>query len=144
MTMRVHPALDSLLVDASKIKLHPANPRVGDVGTIVDSIEANGVYRPVYVQRSTGYVLAGNHTYQAMLALGADRVPAIMLDVDDEQALRILLIDNRIPDLGSYDNQQLADLLEGLSTSDRGLVGTGYGPSDLDELLAAIADTDAA
>ena len=142
--MRVHPSLDPLLVDASSLKLHPANPRLGDVSAIVDSIEENGVYRPVYAQRSTGYVLAGNHTFQAMLALRAKRVPVLYLDVDDEQALRILLIDNRSADLGTYDNQQLADLLEGLSESDHGLAGTGYVPDDLAELLDALATADEA
>lgn len=57
------------------------------------------------------------------------------VDVDDRDARRILVADNRTSDLASYDDFALADLLKQLAEED-GLPGTGYDGSDLDDLLA--------
>lgn len=40
-------------------------------------------------------VLAGNHTLQAARELGMAEVTVTQLDVDEEQARRIMLVDNR-------------------------------------------------
>ena len=131
-------------VKTGQLNLHPHNARQGDVGAICQSLEAHGQYRPLVVQRSTGNVLAGNHTLRAAQALGWTEVDVTYLDVDDDQALRILLVDNRSNDLATYDNSVLTDLLESLVRSDFGLEGTGFDGSDLDDLLAEFQeDTEA-
>ena len=117
------------------LNLHPLNPRQGDIGLIAESIEANGWFGTVVAQCSTGNVLAGNHRVQAAAHLGMDKVPVHWVDVDDEQALRILLADNRSSDLADNDDGYLAELLTFLAKSDDGLVGTGYDNDDLDLLL---------
>lgn len=114
---------------------HPSNPRQGDVGAIVQSIEANGWIGSLVAQLSTGHVLAGNHRLQAAIHLGMDKVPVHWVDVDDETALRILLADNRTADLATYDDQQLAALLQTFGTTDA-LNGTGFDGDDLDTLLS--------
>lgn len=124
----------------SALQLHPHNARQGDVGAICQSLEAHGQYRPLVVQRSTNHVLAGNHTLQAMQALGWTEADVTYIDVDDDQALRILLVDNRANDLATYDNSVLTDLLEALVRSEFGLEGTGFDGSDLDDLLAEFTD----
>jgi hypothetical protein len=50
------------------------------------------------------YVLAGNHRLQAARAQSIARVPVIFVDVDDDAARRILLVDNRTNDLAEYDD----------------------------------------
>ena len=119
-----------------EMKPHPKNPRQGDVGAIHQSIEQNGWYGAVVVQKSTGYVLAGNHRLQAAIAQGADKLPAMVVDVDNETATKILLADNRTNDLAAYDVEGLAGLLEGLTDFD----GTGYDGDDLDDLLASLQE----
>lgn len=126
------------LVALKALKPHPQNPRQGDIGAIYQSIEANGFYGAVVAQRSTGYILAGNHRYKAAKRAGLSQVPVIWLDVDDDRALRILLADNRTNDLASYDNDALAAILSELAESSD-LVGTGYTGDDLDDLLADLA-----
>ena len=131
-------------VKTGQLNLHPHNARQGDVGAICQSLEAHGQYRPLVVQRSTGNVLAGTHTLRAAQALGWTEVDVTYLDVDDDQALRILLVDNRSNDLATYNNSVLTDLLESLVRSDFGLEGTGFDGSDLDDLLAEFQeDTEA-
>ena len=119
---------------------HPSNPRQGDVGAIHESIEANGFYGAVIVQKSTGYVLAGNHRMQAAAHAGAKSLPVIEVDVDDATATRILLADNRTNDVATYDQDALAGLLRSLA-EDGGLAGSGYDGDDVDALLADIAQT---
>lgn len=107
------------------IKPHPENPRVGDVEAIVESIRVNGIYKPIHVQKSTGFIIAGNHTWMAAKSEGREEIDAIVHDIDDEKAKRIMLVDNRSADKGEYDTDKLYAVLESVLDLD----GTGY---DLD------------
>lgn len=98
-------------------------------------MQANGVYRPVIVQKTTGYILAGNHTYRAMRELGETRIPVIYVDVDDDTATRILLADNKTAELAKYDDKALAELLENIPDLD----GTGFDERDLQDLQDLLA-----
>ena len=130
------------MVAVTKLTIHPNNPRQGDIGAIVESIEKNGWYGTLVAQKSTGRVLAGNHRLQAAQALGMEEVPVYWVDVDDTEAQRILLADNRTSDLASYDDNILADLLKDMALNGAGLEGTGYDGDDLDDLLADISVVD--
>lgn len=105
------------------LKEHPQNPNRGNEGLIDESLEANGWYGAVVAQRSTGYILAGNHRYRRALKKGATAVPVIWKDVDDEAALRIMLVDNKSTRDGRDDEEALSLALESLES----LEGTGYG-----------------
>ena len=130
--------LKIMRVPVSDLNLHPHNARQGDVGAICQSLEAHGQYKPLVVQKSSNTVLAGNHTLQAASALGWKEVDVTFVDVDDEHALRILLVDNRTSDQATYDDTVLTDLLEHLVHTGEGLHGTGWDGDDLDELLADV------
>ena len=132
----INEAVELAPVDA--VQPHPRNPRQGDVGAIHESIEANGFYGAVVAQRSTGFILAGNHRWQAARHAGATEVPVIWVDVDDDHALRILLADNRTNDLATYDDSALASLLQELADAGN-LAGTGYDGDALDDLLADLS-----
>ncbi len=131
----IRPEIQSLATPITQLKPHPQNVRQGDIGAISLSLEQHGQYRPIVVQQSTGFILAGNHTYKAAKALKWKDIAATYVDVDDEQALRILLIDNRANDLASYDDSALVEMLKGLMDTELKLDGTGFDPSDLDQLL---------
>ena len=122
-------------VTLTKLTPHPRNVRQGDVGAISQSLTEHGQYRPIVVQRSTGQIIAGNHTYRAASSLGWKQVAVTYLDVTDEQALRILLVDNRTNDLATYDDTALTDLLTALAETEQQLAGTGFDLDDLDLLL---------
>lgn len=133
--VRFHEQVTHLLVDIDEVKRHPDNPREGDVDAIIESIEVNGFISPVIAQKSTGYIIAGNHRYDALQALGSAVIPVIQIDVDDEMAKRYLLADNRTSDLGRYNEQNLMDLLLSMQDSELGLIGTGYTEDALNALL---------
>lgn len=113
---------------------HPSNARRGDLATIRDSLAVHGQFAPIVVQKSSGHIIKGNHTHRAAVELGWRKIDAILLDIDDDRALRILLVDNRASDLGDYREQSLTDLLASLDD----LTGTGYEPGDLDARLAQL------
>jgi len=134
--VRFQSDLQPLMVPIDKVRPHPDNPNSGDVEEIASSIEENTMYRPVWAQRSTGYILGGHHVYAACLALGSDEVPVIWCDVDDETALRILVGDNQIARLAVIDEGLLAPLLARLEQTERGLLATGFNPIDVEQITA--------
>lgn len=119
-------------VPLSDVAEHPQNPRKGNVELIAESLQHNKQYRPIIVQRSTGHIIAGNHTYRAAKHLGWDSIDATYIDVDDEHALRIMVADNRTSDQGTYDANILAEVLRALPDPS---VGTGYSEDDLSILI---------
>jgi len=128
--------IEHLIVDIDSVQPHEKNVRQGDVGAISESLKAHGQYRPIVVDRRTNRILAGNHTWKAAKALGWQQIAAGYVETkDDDEALRILLADNRTTDLASYDDSGLAELLKQLSDTDIGLEGTAFDGDDLDALL---------
>lgn len=144
---RARPDLQGLirpLFDAAQqpvIQRHPANPRRGDHDAIVKSIRNNGVYSPIKVQRSTGYVLAGNHTLDAILDQGGTSAPWVWLDVDDAEARRIMLDDNHVGELGGYDDRMLLESLRAAQAAGD-LLDTSYVAEDLLSLERSVANLD--
>lgn len=131
------PHIESTLieyVEVSTLTLHPRNARDGDIGAIITSIQQNGWFGTLVAQKSTRYILAGNHRFQAARQLGMTHVPVYWVDCDDERALAILIADNRTSDIGRWDEQGLIDILSDLHQSDL-LLGTGYDAEDLAKLL---------
>ena len=127
-------------INIHDVKPHPRNVRQGDIGMITESLRAHGQYRPIVVQTSTGHILAGNHTWKAAVTLGWKKIHASFIDVDDDKALRIMLVDNRANDLATYDDHRLSELLQELAVNDAQLDGTGYTPDDLDDMIARMSD----
>lgn len=138
----------------------PGNAKRGDVDAILSSLRRNGQYRSLIVREIENgplIILAGNHTAQALAkhgpgpcdyrarVAGKERPcgvcqneewdPSARCEVvtcDDDTARRINLADNRTADLGSYDNDALAELL---SYADEDYEGTGYNAGDVNRLL---------
>lgn len=113
---------------------HPQNANNGDVEAIAQSIARNGVYAPMVVQRSTGFIVKGNHTWAALLSMGLHVGPFIVLDLTDDEAKRIMVADNRTARLGRDDEGLLYELLQEIMATDAGLEGSGYDFDDYTEL----------
>lgn len=118
----------------ASLRSYGKNPRKGNVSAIVESLKQNGQYRPIVVQKKTRTVLAGNHTLLAAKALGWKTIDVVYVDVDDEEAKRIVLADNRTNDLATYDYEVLGEILASLPS----VAGTGYSDADVAVLTAAV------
>ena len=124
-------ATDIETVPINEIRVHPLNPREGDIGAIIESLTHMGQYRPIVVNKATKHILSGNHTYQGALQLGWEKIAVHWVNVDDVEEIKILIVDNRTSDLATYDPQELNKLL--MST---GLRGTGFSSEEVAEILA--------
>lgn len=117
------------------------NPRTGNIQAIAESLSRHAQYRPIVVNEGslTGRpfeVLAGNHTMLAARQLGWPAIQAWVIDVDDDAAGRIVAADNRLADLGGYDDDVLTELLSDLGD----LAGTGYTDEELGRMIAGSAE----
>ena len=127
---------DYEMVPVDRLSTHPDNARRGNIEVIRESIRTNGFYGACVVQRSTGHILVGNHRYLAAVEEGLAEVPVVWVDKSDDEARRLLLVDNRTTDLSDYDEDLLAVLLSAVEQDTQGLRGTGYSDDDLIGLLA--------
>jgi ParB-like chromosome segregation protein Spo0J len=133
-----------LLVPIDKVQQHAQNPNNGDLDALIESIQINGFVTAITADARTGNIIAGNHRYQALHALGATEIPVIWVDhMDDSGAVRYMIADNRTGKLAILDDTALAALLTDLSDSDLGLAGTGYDDAAYQRLLLEMmADPD--
>lgn len=140
------PAVHALAVTSAPVaglSTYHRNPRKGDVATIAKSLQVSGQYKPIVVNAGThtgrpAEVLAGNHTLIAARDLGWSTIQVVTVDVDDDQAARIVAADNRIADLGDYDQEMLAELLTDIPD----LEGTGFTDADLDALQQQLSPSE--
>ncbi|TQE33041.1 ParB/RepB/Spo0J family partition protein [Streptomyces ipomoeae] len=115
---------------------YPGNPRRGDIDAIRASLRRHGQYRSLVV-RDTGtqlVILAGNHTSDALRAEGHVTARCEVITCDDDTARRINLADNKLAELGYYDEEDLAAML---ATLDGDLEGTGWSQQEVTRLLTA-------
>lgn len=138
MSAVIAPALEPLAEPLSKLKPHPENPRRGNVEGIASSLARFGQVRPILVQASTSYIVAGNHTYQAAKSLGWKRIAVARVEMTDVEARAYMLADNRWSDVAENDDVALEAILAGLEASGE-LAGTGYSGDDLSDLRELLA-----
>ncbi|PSK57960.1 hypothetical protein B0E38_01805 [Streptomyces sp. 111WW2] len=166
MARKTYPRTEHVPLD--QLTLYPGNAKNGDVDEILNSLRISGQYKPLTVREhddgGTLTVLAGNNTLKAMRKHGPkpcgvtvkvdgeERPCALCGDgkwkgtarceidqYDDRAAVRVNIADNKLAELGVYDDEALVKLLEDLDSLD----GTGWTDNDLDELLqttGALAD----
>lgn len=94
------------MVPLSAIEPDPSQPRstMGDLDELVASIRDKGVLEPILVRPRPGddsgpsgvlyRIISGERRYRAAQEAGLYEVPAIEMDVSDEEALEIALIEN--------------------------------------------------
>lgn len=136
----IAPALQALAVPIESIELHPRNPRVGDVEAVAASLRRFGQLKPLVVQGSSRFCVAGNHLLRAARSLGWAEIAANIEDMGDATAtaymLADMLADNRTSDLGSNDDNLLAAILAEQAAADN-LGATGWDVDDVAALLRA-------
>lgn len=90
------------MVPLSAIEPDPEQPRksMGDLDDLVASIESKGVLEPILVRPlgdgdgSEYRIISGERRYRAAQEAGLYEVPAVVLDVSEQEALEIALIEN--------------------------------------------------
>ena len=128
--------LQNLAHPITELQLLPGNPRRGDIDAVKRSLEAFGQRKPIVVRRSDSVVIAGNHTLQAAQALGWDEIAVVWVDDDEVTSKAFALADNRTAELGDYDEEALADLINDVGSLNPGLLeSSGWDDKAVKELL---------
>lgn len=128
-------------VPLDELRTYHQNPRRGDTAAIASSLKNRGQYKPIVVNVGTHTgrameILAGNHTYLAARSLDWPTIDIVEVDVPDDEAAQIVVADNKLADLGAYDD---ADLLATLELAGS-LEATGYTDQDMTDLMRALGE----
>lgn len=127
------------IVPIDAVQLFPGNARKGNIPVIRDSLKRRGQYKPIVVS-ADGYVLAGNHTWQAAQQLGWTDIWVTIVPIkhDTEEAAEIVVVDNRSSDLGEYDDIALALIIQKINDAENRAIG--YQGAEIRELLEKLPD----
>jgi DNA modification methylase len=113
----------------------PGNPKDHDIGAIMQSMQENGIYKGLYaLDNDHRYILAGHGTKEALIRLGITEIDVVWVGgLTMKAARRIVIADNRIPQLGGWNEPALYDMMK-LAMAEDGVAGTGYDEDDLESM----------
>lgn len=115
-------------VPIRSLKPWPKNPRANDdaVDALVRSIEAFGYTAPILIRKADREIIAGHTRVKAARKLGMTHVPAIILDLDEQQAHAYALFDNKSVENVPWDMSLLAKIATKLQELDVDINLTGF------------------
>jgi DNA modification methylase len=125
------------LVDLSRIKPYPNNPRINDqaVQAVAASIRNFGFRQPIVVDEE-GVIIAGHTRYKAAIWLGLKKVPVhIARGLSPAQVKAYRLADNQTSQLSEWDQDRLPIELAELQGLDFDLSLTGFSAEELLDLM---------
>lgn len=102
-------------VKLSEIFPYYDNPRdnTNAVEPTKESIKRFGFVKPILVDKA-GVIIAGHTRYVAAYQLGMEFVPVVYSDMDDEMAKKYRILDNKLAEKSSFDEDQLLEELRGM------------------------------
>jgi site-specific DNA-methyltransferase (adenine-specific) len=114
------------------------NPRKNSdaVKAVADSIRKFGFGAPIVARRQDRQIIGGHTRLQAARRLGLAHVPVRYLDISADDAQLLALADNKLGEIAEWDEGMLARILHELKTSGADVSSTGFGPEEIDRLLA--------
>lgn len=103
------------VVKLSEIFPYYDNPRdnTNAVEPTKESIKRFGYVKPILVDKE-GVIIAGHTRYVAAYQLGMEFVPVVYSDMDDEKAKKYRILDNKLAEKSSFDEDQLLEELRNM------------------------------
>lgn len=130
------------------------NPKAHDLEALGKSMERFGFVSPVVVNEATGQLVAGHGRVEDLRRKreAGEPAPDNIRDAGDDwlvpvvrgvsfasasesEAAAFAVADNRLVEVGGWDNDLLAEVLGGFEPAD--LAGIGFEPADVDRVLSA-------
>lgn len=134
----VYRPIDELKPDAANPRRHSKR----QIRQIAASIEAFGFNVPILIN-AKGNVIAGHGRLLAARQLGWSEVPTLCLDhLSPAQARAFMIADNRLTEIGTWDDRLLAEQLRDLSLLglDFSVELTGFEMGEIDLRIAALEE----
>lgn len=135
--MEVKEAMQVLYTDPLELIPYENNPRVNDyaVKRVLESIKEFGFRNPILVDADM-VIIAGHTRREASILAGLERVPYIIADdLTPEQVKAYRIVDNKLAELSSWDDEMLKEELFGLQAVDFPLEVMGFTEMDLKDLF---------
>ena len=103
------------VVKLSEIFTYYDNPRdnTNAVEPTKESIKRFGFVKPILVDKA-GVIICGHTRYVASYQLGIEFVPVVYSDMDDEMAKKYRILDNKLAEKSSFDEDQLLEELRSM------------------------------
>lgn len=103
------------VVKLSEIFPYYDNPRdnTNAVEPTKESIKRFGYVKPILVDKA-GVIIAGHTRYVTAYQLGMEFVPVVYSDMDDEMAKKYRILDNKLAEKSSFDEDQLLEELRNM------------------------------
>jgi DNA modification methylase len=134
----IHRRIDEIKPDAANPRRHSKK----QIRQIAASIEAFGFIVPILIDRD-GNIVAGHGRWLAGRDLGFTEVPTLCLDhLTPAQACAFRIADNRLTEIGTWDDRLLAQQLKDLSLLglDFSVEVTGFEMGEIDLRIAALEE----
>ena len=134
-------------ISLDRLKPMPDAPRAhpkSQIASLVKSIAAFGFNVPVLVD-SADRIVAGQARVTAATKLGLAEAPAIRIDhLNETQIKAFMVADNRLAELGKWDDRKLGSILMELSQVeiDFDLEATGFALAEIELRIAGLDDED--
>ena len=102
-------------VKLSEIYPYYNNPRdnARAVAPVMESLKKFGFIKPIMVDKDM-VIICGHTRYIAAFQCGCEYVPIVVSDMPDEQAKRFRILDNKIAEKSSFDEDELIEELKKL------------------------------
>ena len=138
------------------IKRWERNPKDHDLGELHQSIKRFNFVSPIIIDEKSGKLVAGHGRLDALQQMKAsgEKPPKGIIVKDESWFVPVIrgnefanddereaygIADNRLVELGGYNEEQLAQVLSDLAASgEELLLGTGYDVDDVDALLKKV------
>lgn len=139
---RIHPSIASLAADITTLTPDPRNARSHserNLREIVESYRDHGQLKPIVVQRVADdgtpmVVRAGNGQLAAAKQLGWDAIAVVVVDMNDVDAIKYALRDNRTAELAQWNPEELSWSLDYLNAHATTASSVGWEPYEVDQL----------
>jgi ParB-like chromosome segregation protein Spo0J len=138
-TKKKTPKLKIQSMSVAVLSLDPANVREHNqrnMEAIRASLTRFGQQKPIVID-ADGVIVAGNGTLGAAMALGWETIDVVCTDLNGADAIAYAIADNRTAELANWDEDALAQTLNGLSSEQS--MAAGFDASELESLLARLA-----
>jgi DNA modification methylase len=139
----VRPRMSVVYRRIEELKPDPANPRrhtKKQIRQIADSMRIFGFNVPILIDRDCK-IVAGHGRWLACHLLGITEVPTLCLDhLTPAQASAFMIADNRLTEIGSWNDRALAEHLQELSVHglDFNIEVTGFEMGEIDLRIASL------
>lgn len=122
--------------DIAELKPWEKNPRINDhaVDSVAKSIETFGFNVPILCDQNNN-IIAGHTRWKAANKLKLKKVPAIILEMSDEQRRAFSIADNKTAEIADWDYPKLRDLLKELKEEDFDISSIGFSKDEMRRFL---------